>query len=92
MKKIKIATVTTQHPLLVGLALVKNRNGLSARHIAQKHLGVTQQAVHEWMVKARKNRNFQVPPRRVPALCKLTGQAPHLYSPVLWPDASWRFK
>lgn len=90
-KKMKLPRATTRHPLVVGIERVMAERAISMRQIAIEHLGVRQQSLHEWVEAARRDRDFEVPPRRVPAICKLTGQAPYLYNPVLWPSPDWRF-
>lgn len=80
-----------KHPLLVGLKTVMAREGMSARRVAAKHLGVTQQALHGWITAARQGKPG-IPPHRVPKFSKLTGIPPHAFDKVLWPDPNWKFK
>ncbi|MCJ7839033.1 MAG: helix-turn-helix domain-containing protein [Burkholderiales bacterium] len=84
---VKLPRDTKTHPLV---AAVDTLNW-PVRRLAPM-IGVTQQSLQEWVAKAKADRDFSVPPRRVPALCRLTGQPPYRYNPLLWPDKTWRFK
>ena len=79
------------HPLVVGLQRVCVRHDTSMRQIARVYLGVTQQALDEWLHAARSDRDFLVPAARVPSISKLTRIAPYHFNPVLWPNPKWRF-
>lgn len=80
-----------QHPLLL-LVDHAARHGTSLRYIATDHLGIRQQSLHGMMVLARKDRDFLVPPARVPVISVLLNIAPYYFNPLLWPDIKWRFK
>ena len=91
-KKLKLPRGYKRHPLLVGLRKFCESNEVSVRQVAIKHLGVTQQALDEWLRLAAKDRNFILPAARVPDICRLTEIAPYWFNPVLWPNKAWRFK
>ena len=78
------------HPLVRGVRRLMRTDGVSMRQIALQRLGITQQSLHEWMVQAKKNRDFELSPQRVVQLCKMTGQEPHDFNPELW-KKGWRF-
>ena len=80
---------TEEHPLIIGMRDYIQENNTNLRVVALKQLGVTQQALYDWWLKASKNRDFEIPPRRIAAICKLTGQPPYLYNPELWTNPKW---
>lgn len=88
--QVKLPKIGKRHPLLDGLDAVVEREGWSRRYIAKRELKLSQQAVDAWCQKAKKNRNFNVPPRQIIKICRVTGQAPFLYNPELWPNPEWR--
>lgn len=88
----RLPRATEKHPLLIGVAKLMKDNDVSLRAVAIASLGVTQQTLFGWVVSAMQDRDFPVPPRRVPLLCKLTGLPPCHFNPLLWPNVSWKFK
>ena len=84
---VRLPRITRLHPLQSAISSI----GFSQRQLAAL-LGVTQQSLQEWLAAARADRDYLVPPRRVVAICRITGQALHSYNPELWPDKSWRVK
>ena len=73
-----------RHPFLNGLDAFMHANSISARQVAVQHLGVTQQTLHEWVVEAKKDGEFKLPPHRALQLAKLFGMRPHQLRPDLW--------
>ena len=90
--KMKLPRDTRKHPLIDAVERIQKGTTASVRRVAIEHLGVTQQTLHEWLRVAAEDRDFAVPPLRVPDLCRLSGIAPYMFNPVLWPDKTWRFK
>jgi hypothetical protein len=79
MAKIKLTPIDGAHPLLALIA----RAGLTQAALA-KEAGITQQAVQEWCMKARKSRNYLVPAARVLTLAKALACDPHALRPDLY--------
>lgn len=73
-----------RHPLLIGLERFMHANSISARQVAIQHLGVTQQTLHEWVLEAKNDSGFKLPPHRALQLAKLFKVRPHLFRPDLW--------
>ena len=98
--KLQKKFAASKHPLIVGLLAATKKRGVSLRAIAINDLKVTQQSLHGWMVEAvmtvkeRRAKGlsdvFEMPPKRVPDLCRATGQRPHVYYPDLW-HRDWKF-
>jgi hypothetical protein len=89
-RQVKLPRVTKEHPLVVGLKKVMEEEGVSMHTLATRDFKLSQQTLYIWYRSAKKNRDFNLPPRQVPVICHLTGQAPWLYNPELWPNREWR--
>lgn len=68
-----------QHPLVYYVA----RSGLTQRTLAAA-LGIRQQSVYEWLLRARKDAAYHVPASRVRKLAALLHCRPAALRPDLW--------
>lgn len=77
-----------RHPLLLAIDKAEER-GLSARQLALRHLGCTQQALFFWITHARLDRDYLLPPDRVAQLCRVVDMPPYYFRPDCWPTPEW---
>lgn len=87
---VKLPRTTREHPLILAVARFTEKNDCSIRHLAINVLGVKQQLLNEWLHEAAKNRDYTLPPRKVPRVCAVLGIEPHQLQPELW-KPGWKF-
>jgi hypothetical protein len=88
-KKVKLPRKTKEHPVLA-LSEYIDKEGMTLRYAAKKLFKVSEQSLFAWIRHGRHDRDFNVPPRQVIKICRLTGQPPYVYNPDLWPNPEWR--
>jgi len=81
-----------RHPLLIGLERARFERKLSTRKIAIDHMGITQQALHQWVESCRADRDYLLPPDRVVQMSIALEIAPYYFRPDCWPTPEWTFK